>query len=139
MGKFWRAPKVTDPNVEGIDLLVAPDRQKHGQFCPRTGAVLHDAPQAGTEPVGDGGESAATVGKSATETMRGKLRAAAGHAVYKMRKAVVEPVLGQIKERRGLRGFSFRGREKVAAEWQIICLTHNLLKLFRGGVCPEPA
>jgi len=38
------------------------------------------------------------------------------------------------KERRGLRGFLMRGREKVAAEWQIICLTHNLLKLF-GANC----
>jgi hypothetical protein len=43
----------------------------------------------------------------------------------------VEPVFGQIKERRGLRGFLMRGREKAAAEWQIICLTHNLLKLTR--------
>jgi transposase len=136
---YFSEDAVTDPNVEGIELRVAPDRQKHGQFCPRTGAVLHDAPQATTATVGAGDESGERAAKSATETMRGKLRTAAGHAVYKMRKAVVEPVFGQIKERRGLRGFSLRGREKVAAEWQIICLTHNLLKLFRGGVCPEPA
>jgi hypothetical protein len=53
-----------------------------------------------------------------------------------MRKAVVEPVFGQIKERRGLRGFLMRGREKTAAEWQIICLTHNLLKLFQARTAP---
>jgi hypothetical protein len=69
--------------------------------------------------------------KSAAETMRDKLHTTAGQAVYKMRKAVVEPVFGQIKERRGLRGFLMRGREKVVAEWQIICLTHNLLKLLQ--------
>jgi hypothetical protein len=56
-----------------------------------------------------------------------------------MRKAVVEPVFGQIKERRGFRRFLFRGLKKVEAEWQIICLTHNLLKLFRAGVCPQAA
>ena len=68
--------------------------------------------------------------------MREKLRTTAGQAVYKMRKAVVEPVFGQIKERRGLRGFLMRGREKAAAEWQIICLTHNLLKLFQARTAP---
>ena len=29
--------------------------------------------------------------------------------------------------------------KKVEAGWQIICLTHNLLKLFRAGVCPQEA
>ena len=68
--------------------------------------------------------------------MRDKLHTTAGQAVYKMRKAVVEPVFGQIKERRGLRGFLMRGLEKAAAEWQIICLTHNLLKLFQARTAP---
>jgi hypothetical protein len=76
------------------------------------------------------------VAKSAAETMREKLHTTAGQAVYKMRKAVVEPVFGQIKERRGLRGFLLRGRDKAAAEWQIICLTHNLLKLFQARTAP---
>jgi hypothetical protein len=44
----------------------------------------------------------------------------------------VEPVFGQIKEARGLRGFLMRGLEKAAAEWQIVCLTHNLLKLYKA-------
>jgi len=69
--------------------------------------------------------------------MREKLSGAAGKAIYKMRKAVVEPVFGQIKERRGLRRFLLRGLEKVSAEWKIICLTHNLLKLFKAGVCAQ--
>jgi hypothetical protein len=68
--------------------------------------------------------------------MRDKLHTTAGQAVYKMRKAVLEPVFGQIKERRGLRGFLMRGREKAAAEWQIICLTHNLLKSFQARTAP---
>jgi len=61
-----------------------------------------------------------------------KLRTGARHAIYKMRKAVVEPVLGQIKEPRGFRRFSMRGLDKVSAEWKLVCAA-NLLKLFRSG------
>ena len=43
-----------------------------------------------------------------------------------------EPVFGQILEVRGFRRFSFRGFHKVAPEWDLICLTHNILKLFRS-------
>ena len=65
------------------------------------------------------------------EKMREKLRSAAGKALYAARKQIVEPVFGQIKSARGIRGFLLRGLEKVAAEWQLICLTHNLLKIWR--------
>ena len=89
--------------------------------------------------MGVGGEGTAVAGQSLVEQMREKLRSPAGKAIYKMRKAVVEPVFGQIKERRKLRGFLFRGLEKVKAEWKIICLTHNLLKLYLAGVRPQEA
>ncbi len=71
--------------------------------------------------------------------MRHKLKTAEGRAVYKTRKQIVEPVFGQIKEARRFRRFSFRGLKKVAAEWNLICLTHNLLKLFRSGWATLPA
>ena len=45
----------------------------------------------------------------------------------------------RIKTARGFRRFSFRGLSKVQAEWQLICLTHNLLKLFRAGWRPQAA
>ena len=68
-----------------------------------------------------------------------KLKTIEGRDVYKMRKAIVEPVFGQIKGPRGFRRFAFRGLTKVQAEWQLICLTHNLLKLFRAGWRPQAA
>lgn len=74
-----------------------------------------------------------------SEQMRHKLRTAEGRAVYRQRKAVVEPVFGQMKEARGFRRFSFRGLSKVTAEWALIRLTHNLLKLFRAGTCRQVA
>jgi hypothetical protein len=71
--------------------------------------------------------------------LRHKLRTAEGQAVYKLRKAVVEPVFGQIKEARGFRRFLLRGLGKVQAEWQMICATQDLLKLFRSGWSPQRA
>ena len=65
--------------------------------------------------------------------MHAKLQTPEGRDVYRMRKAIVEPVFGQIKEARGLRRFLLRGLEAARAEWSIICMTHNLLKLFVSG------
>ena len=73
------------------------------------------------------------------QEMREKLRSPAGEDLYRRRKAVVEPVFGQIKGSRGFRQFSLRGREAVGDEWRLICLTHNLLKLFRAGVVLQTA
>ena len=70
---------------------------------------------------------------SLLEAMKQKLKSEAGRAMYKMRKAIVEPVFGQIKEWRRFRRFSVRGKDQAGAEWKLICLTHNLLKLFRSG------
>jgi transposase len=68
---------------------------------------------------------------TANERMQRKLRTKRGKALYAKRKAVVEPVFGQIKQTKGLRQFLLRGLENVAAEWPLWCLTHNLLKLHR--------
>lgn len=62
-----------------------------------------------------------------------KLRTKAGRAHYARRKAIVEPVFGQIKEARGFRRFSLRGLEAVQAEWLLVAAVHNLGKLFRSG------
>lgn len=54
-----------------------------------------------------------------------------GKRIYALRKILVEPVFGQIKAAMGFRRFSLRGLGKVDHEWSIVCLCHNLLKLFR--------
>jgi hypothetical protein len=117
---YFSEPNVTDAQLRGIDLFVPPDRQKHGEKRPATTGP--PSPEA-----------------TVTEQMRHKLRTAEGQAVYKLRKAVGEPVFGQIKETRGFRRFLLRGLGKVQAEWQMICATHNLLKLFRSGWTPQSA
>jgi len=117
---YFSEKNVTDPKLAGIELLVPPDRQKHGDKVPC--ATGPPPPEA-----------------SVAEQMRQRLRTPQGHAVYKMRKAVVEPVFGQIKECRGFRRFLLRGLAQVRAEWQMICATHNLLKLFHSGWRPQNA
>ena len=66
------------------------------------------------------------------EKMARKLRTKKGRETYSKRKSIVEPVFGQIKGARGFVQFSLRGLEKMRGEWAIVCLTHNLLKLFRA-------
>jgi transposase len=90
---------------------IATERQRHGDYkepCPR-----------GPLPKG----------ATRVDRMRRKLKTKAGKAVYAARKAIVEPVFGQIKQARGFRQFLLRGIEKVRGEWSLVCLTHNILKL----------
>jgi transposase len=68
-------------------------------------------------------------GATRTERMRRKLQTRAGRAIYAARKAIVEPVFGQIKQARGFRQFLLRGLKKVQGEWALVCLAHNVLKL----------
>ena len=94
-----------------VDLYIATGRQAHGDpppRCPRGPLPTH-----------------ATL----TDRMRRKLHTKRGKNVYRWRKAIVEPVFGQIKQARGFRQFLLRGLEKVQAEWALVCLGHNVLKI----------
>jgi transposase len=61
--------------------------------------------------------------------MSERLRRAGHRSRYRLRKQVVEPVFGQIKQARGFRQFLLRGMAKVEAEWAMICTVHNIRKL----------
>jgi transposase len=65
------------------------------------------------------------------DRMTRKLHRKTGAAIYALRKAIVEPVFGQIKQARGFRQFLLRGFEQVKGEWALVCTTHNILKLYR--------
>src|SRR5665213_25116 len=117
---YFSEANVTDESVAGIDLHIATGRLEHGEVIePVTGPPPENA--------------------TAKQAMAHKLRTEPGRAIYKMRKAIVEPVFGQIKERRGFRRFSLRGLTNVRAEWKLVCATANLLKLFRYGRIPATA
>ena len=96
-----------------IDGYVATERQKH----------RFDGPTCKRGPL--------PKGANAVERMKRKLQTQVGRRIYALRKAIVEPVFGQIKQVRGFRQFLLRGLEKVQMEWALVCLTHNILKLHR--------
>jgi hypothetical protein len=115
---YWTPEAPAGAEAVGTSVYIATERRKHW-----------DADQqvtAGAPPIGAG----------ARERMRHKLRTEEGRAIYSRRKVIVEPVFGQIKEARGFRRFLRRGLAAVGAEWSLICLTHNLLKLHRAGGLP---
>jgi transposase len=101
---------LTKKRIEGF---VATEKQKHGER--RAPCKRGPLPR----------------GSSRVEQMQRKLETQAGAAVYALRKAIVEPVFGQIKQARGFRQFLLRGLEKVRGEWALICMTHNILKLHK--------
>jgi hypothetical protein len=118
---YFSEDNVTFLETESIDPYLATGRLKHGETPP--------AAPRGRIP------KAATI----KDRMARKLRTIRGRATYTKRKEIVEPVFGQIKSARGIRQFLLRGLEKVTAEWTLICLTHNLLKLFRHRANPQAA
>ncbi len=65
--------------------------------------------------------------------MAAKMRTPAGKAWYARRTVIVEPVCGQIKEARGFRRFLLRGLATIRGKWRLVCLTHNLFKIWRYG------
>jgi transposase len=103
---------LTTPATADVDLYIATGRLGHGQAppCPR-GPLPKDA--------------------TPTDRMRRKLQTKRGKEVYRWRKAIVEPVFGQIKHARGFRQFLLRGLHHVQGEWALVCLGHNVLKLHR--------
>jgi transposase len=93
--------------------------------------AVHVPPNA-REP--QAGECAALLPENATvqQRMWHKLKSKEGAAVYNQRKAIVEPVFAYLKHVRGFRQFLLRGQARVEAEWLLMCLTHNVLKMFRA-------
>ena len=70
-------------------------------------------------------------GETFVQARRRMIRRARGRVHYRRRKAIVEPVFGQLKETQGFRRFLLRGRRKVRGEWFLACLGHNLRKIHR--------
>ncbi len=114
---YWDTLSLREEALAGIQVLVAPDANPQSSDLPEPA----NAPQS-----------------EEARLMRERLVSEVGKALYAMRKSVIEPVFGQIKEIRNIRRFRLRGLKKVAAEWKLICATHNLLKLYRHRIGPYP-
>ena len=111
---YYSESNVKFAESKNIDAYIATKRDKHSDAEPKfpRGRTPKDL--------------------TAQEEMARKLRTKKGRETYSKRKSIVEPVFGQIKRARGFVQFSLRGLEKMRGEWAIVCLTHNLLKLFKA-------
>src|ERR1022692_3430725 len=113
----------SDSNLEYLESEAEPEKQIDAYVA--TGRQKHSAAPA------DCPRGPLPKGATRVDRMRRKLQTKVGAAVYARRKAIVEPVFGQIKQVRGFRRFSLRGLIKVQGEWALMCLTHNILKMYR--------
>jgi transposase len=78
----------------------------------------------------------------AVKRMEAKLQTEEGKEIYRQRKKIVEPVFGQIKFNLGFRRFRLRGSDKAGGEWTLVCLVHNIKKIYarimaKGGASDD--
>jgi len=111
---FFSAENVAQLEARGIDPYLATGREPHHQSWREYFAGQPEPPPADASPI---------------VQMAYKLRTELGHAIYRLRKCTVEPVIGIIKEVLGFRQFSLRGLAAVTGEWCLVCLAFNLKRL----------
>jgi len=114
-GGYFSTAALTHEAVGGVNLHVPPNER-----APEQGETL-------------------PASASVQQRMWQKLKSPDGRAIYNQRQAIVEPVFAHIKHLRGFRQFLLRGLAQVEAEWLLVCMTHNLLKLFRATKQPRLA
>ena len=115
---YFSADNVTALEGAGIDVLIPPDRQRHGTPADPATPLPPDVLET----------------LSVAERMRHQTSTAAGRASYANRKKTVEPTFGQIKGcpgHPGFRQFLRRGLQKCKQEWHWVCAAHNFLKYMR--------
>ena len=124
-GTAQKIPATYDSGYYSEAAAIAVEQEGFDPYM-ATGRQRHRAPEAEVPepPV------------TATDRMAAKVQTPEGRAVYARRKVIVEPVFGQIKEARGFRRFLLRGLANLRGEWRLVCLTHNLLKLWRYADAP---
>jgi len=108
-GGYFSTAALTDEALNKIDVYVPPNEREPDDWQE---AIPEDA--------------------SVQQRMWHKLKSKEGAAIYNQRKAIVEPVFAYLKHVRGFRQFLLRSLERVEAEWLLMCLTHNVLKMFRA-------
>jgi hypothetical protein len=103
---YWKKNDIEHVVGQGIQTLVCPE------------ALKRSTPRPGRD-------------RGLYAFMRRVLESDAGHALYKQRQAMIEPVFAHIKHNRHADHFQRRGRSACRSEWRLITATHNLLKLWR--------
>ena len=108
----------------GVKALIPPDRE-------RCGTPNNPAPAMSQE---------AFCALTTKEKMRHLISTAEGRDAYRRRKAIVEPVFGQMKGSAGNPGhlgFLRRGLTKCTEEWHWVCARHNIMKYIRFRIAEK--
>jgi hypothetical protein len=114
-GGYFSEQNVKTAVAHGLDPYIATGRFKHSE--PQPPAPRGPIPKDATPK----------------QRMARKTRTKQGRAVYARRKAIVEPVFGQMDTVQNARQLLLRGKQKARAQWRFQCAIHNLLKLHRNG------
>jgi transposase len=112
---YFSEENVTITTRHGLDPFIATGRFKHSE--PPAPAPRGPIPKNATPK----------------QRMARKLKTKSGHAVYARRKAIVEPVFGQMHTVQDARRLLLRGEQAARQQWRFHCAIHNLLKLHRNG------
>jgi myosin heavy subunit len=112
---YFSEDNVTWLESQHIDGYIATGRLKHNEQVP---------PHPRGRP---------PKGLSVKERMARKLRTKKGRAIYAERKWITEPVFGQIKRGLGFTQFLLNGIDKMRSEWRIVCMAHNMRKLWAAA------
>lgn len=116
---YFSAANVAATIAAGIDPLIATGRLRHGETPP---VAPPGPPPDGLTP---------------KQQMAHKLRTADGRTAYARRKAIVEPVFGQIQVAQNGDRLRLRGAAKADFEWFFHLACHNLRKLRNSGWTPN--
>jgi hypothetical protein len=110
-----------DISDAGIDAVVATGRIRRNERVPDTprGPIPKDVTRR--------------------ERMARRLRTKTGRADYARRKAIVEPVFGQMKVRQHAGQLRLRGIVGAQGEWTLHVICHNLRKLANAANAANPA
>jgi IS5 family transposase len=106
---YYSKAAITHEAIRAVDLYVPPNQRRPVTW-----------------------EETLTSDATLQERMWHKLGTKEGRKVFGKRKVIVEPIFAHIKHIRGFRQFLLRGLQQVEAEWLLVCMTHNLLKMFRA-------
>jgi transposase len=114
-GGYFSEENVKIAAGHGLDPYIATGRFKHSEPQPPAprGPIPADA--------------------TPKQRMARKTRTKQGRKIYSRRKAIVEPVFGQIGTVQNGRRVLIRGKPAARAQWRLECAIHNLLKLHRAG------
>ena len=119
---------------QGKRLPFLRNHTKHGQSTKQYRCLdCHDCPFRAQCTTHSNGLRSIEVNANHVEIrrLREKLKTEIGRAIYKKRKAIIEPIFGRWQHNWGIRRLRLRGLAGFSVELHLLAIAHNMTKLFR--------